>query len=188
MNIHSYSDNSTLERQMIMNMRTFERNISSQPLQPYLDSRPSSTKYSLLPIVDPRKEINVPLIQRSTYDTTQIFNPGNSSAPWSGYASNVNNESLLRNQVYALQKCSQSVYIPSSKSDLYIHKTPNIYPVEQPFKNLFKEETFSQQQTQQPQQPQQTQQTQTNKKSNSSNIGYALFNNATRCQLKDLTK
>jgi hypothetical protein len=171
-------------------MRTFERNISSQPLQPYLDSRPASTKYSLLPIVDPRKEINVPLIQRATYDTTQIFNPGNNTAPWSGYATNVNNESLLRNQVYALQKCSQSVYIPSSKSDLYIHKTTNMYPVEQPFKNLFKEETFSKTTPETlPQIIQSTQQQQqTNKKSNSSNIGYALFNNSTRCQLKDLTK
>ena len=122
MNIHSYVDNSTLERQMVTNMRTFERIIPSQPLQPYLDARPSSTKYSLLPIVDPRKEVNVPLIQRATYDQHSVYNPGD-GAPWCGYASNVNNESLLRNQVYALQKCSQSVYIPSSKSSLYVYKT-----------------------------------------------------------------
>lgn len=170
MNIHAYNDNSTLERQMITNMRTFERIIPSQPLQPYLDSRPASTKYSLLPIVDPRKEVNVPLIQRATYSQETIYNPGD-SAPWSGYASNVNNESLLRNQVYALQKCSQSVYIPSSESSLYVYKTTNIYPVEQPHKYLFKDETFSNKPFQ-----------------HSQHIGYAMFNNSTRCQLKDLTK
>jgi hypothetical protein len=170
MNIHSYVDNSTLERQMVTNMRTFERIIPSQPLQPYLDARPASTKYSLLPIVDPRKEINVPLIQRSTYSQGSVYNPGK-GAPWCGYASNVNNESLLRNQVYALQKCSQSVYIPSSKSDLYIHKTTNSYPVAQPYPNLFKENTFSKTPV-----------------SHKQHIGYALFNNPTRQQLKNLTK
>jgi hypothetical protein len=170
MNIHNYNDNSTLERQMITNMRTFERVIPSQPLQPYLDARPASTKYSLLPIVDPRKEINVPLIQRATYDQHSVYNPGD-SAPWCGYASNVNNESLLRNQVYALQKCSQSVYIPSSESSLYVHKTTNIYPVQQPHKQLFEDQTFSNKPFQ-----------------HSQHIGYALFNNSTRCQLKNLTK
>lgn len=170
MNIHSYADNSTLERQMITSMRTFERIIPSQPLQPYLDARPASTKYSLLPIVDPRKEINVPLIQRATYNQENVYNSGN-SAPWCGYASNVNNESLLRNQVYALQKCSQSVYIPSSKSDLYIHKTTNSYPVAQPHKNLFRDDTFSKKTFQ-----------------HKNHIGYALFNNPTRQQLKNLTK
>lgn len=170
MNIHSYVDNSTLERQMVTNMRTFERIIPSQPLQPYLDARPASTKYSLLPIVDPRKEINVPLIQRSTYNQESVYNPG-TGAPWSGYASNVNNESLLRNQVYALQKCSQSVYIPSSKSDLYIHKTTNSNPVAQPHPQLFKDSTFSK--TPFP---------------HKNHIGYAMFNNPTRQQLKNLTK
>jgi hypothetical protein len=171
MNIHAYNDNSTLERQMITNMRTFERVIPSQPLQPYLDVRSASTKYSLLPIVDPRKEINVPLIQRATYSTESVYNPGNNGAPWSGYSSNVNNESLLRNQVYALQKCSQSVYIPSSESSLYVYKTANSYPVEQTHKYLFKDETFSKKPFQ-----------------HSDHIGYAMFNNPTRCQLKNLTK
>jgi hypothetical protein len=170
MNIHSYADNSTLERQMITNMRTFERIIPSQPLQPYLDVRPASTKYSLFPVVDPRKEINVPLIQRATYNQKSVYNPGD-NAPWCGYANNVNQESLLRNQVYALQKCSQSVYIPSSKSSLYVHKTTNSNPVAQTHPNLFKEQTFSNKPFQHKQ-----------------HIGYALFNNSTRCQLKNLTK
>jgi hypothetical protein len=170
MNIHAYNDNSTLERQMITNMRTFERIIPSQPLQPYLDARPASTKYSLLPIVDPRKEINVPLIQRATYTQNTVYNPGD-NAPWCGYSSSVNDESLLRNQVYALQKCSQSVYIPSSKSSLYVYKTTNNYPVEQTHKYLFKDQTFSKKPFK-----------------DSQYIGYAMFNNPTRCQMKNLTK
>lgn len=171
MNIHAYVDNSTLQRQVVTNMRTFERIIPSQPLQPYLDSRPSSTKYSLLPIVDPRKDANVPLVQRATYNPETIYYPGNDTAPWAGYATNVNNESILRNQVYALQKCDQSVYIPSSKSTLYNDKFKNSYPVNQPHEGLFKTEQFA-----------------TTSHNNKDQIGYAMFNNSTRNQLRNLTK
>ena len=101
------------------NSRIYERNIPSQPLQPYIDVRAVSTKYSYLPIVDPRKNISVPLIRLPDYSPHKVFNPGNTTSPWSGFASNVNLESELRNQVYALQKCSQSVYVPNSNSDLY---------------------------------------------------------------------
>jgi len=47
----------------------------------------------------------------------------------------------------------------------------NIHPVEQPHKHLFKDETFS-------------------KKAfkHENHIGYAMFNNPTRNQLKNLTK
>ena len=44
------------------NQRIYGRNIPSQMLQPYVDVRPVMTKYSYLPIVDPRKSINVKLV------------------------------------------------------------------------------------------------------------------------------
>ena len=61
MNIHSYIDQSTSQRQQTIYLRSYERNMPSQPLQPYLDTRPVMTKYSILPIVDPRKQINTML-------------------------------------------------------------------------------------------------------------------------------
>jgi hypothetical protein len=88
------------------NTRIYDRNIPTQPLQPYLDVRPVMTKYSFLPIVDPRKELNVNLKQLPTFNQRTTFNPGNTQSPWSGFASNINTESELRNQIYALQKCS----------------------------------------------------------------------------------
>jgi len=60
MDIHSYIDQPTSQRQQTVYLRSYERNIPSQPLQPYLDARPVMTKYSILPIVDPRKHINTP--------------------------------------------------------------------------------------------------------------------------------
>jgi hypothetical protein len=50
-----------------------------------------------------------------------MFNPGNRKAPWSGFTSRVEDESILRNQIYPLQKSnSETTYVPSSTSDLYL--------------------------------------------------------------------
>lgn len=172
MNIHSYIDQSSSQKQQTVYLRSYERNIPSQPLQPYLDARPVMTKYSILPIVDPRKPVETPLIQQSTYTPETVYNPGNDSGPWSGYASNINHESDLRNQIFALQNCTQAAYIPSSKSNLYQVKWQNSNKQQQPFPDLFQNEQFSP----------------VNPNSNPDKIGFALFNNATRQQTKDLTK
>ena len=164
---------STSERQNQMNTRASARNIPQYPLQPYLDARPVMTKYSIMPIVDPRKHINTPLAQMSTFNTKNNFNAGNYGGPWSGYASSVNTESELRNQIYALQKCSQATYVPSSDSTLYKYEwQPNNTFEAQPFPTLFQEQNFL------PFDP----------NPNKNVIGFGLFNNATRQQVKDLTK
>lgn len=172
MNINSFADQSTLERQNTVYLRSSIRNIPSKQLQPYLDARPVQTKYSILPVVDARKTVETPLVQQATYNPGSVYNPGNDFAPWSGYASNVNHETELRNQVYALQSCAQSVYIPSSKSNLYNINWKNNNEPSQPFPDLFKTDKFCP----------------VNPNPEPNKIGYALFNNATRQQLKDLTK
>lgn len=169
MNLNAYVDQPCSQRQETIYLRTYRRNIPSSPLQPYLDARPVQTKYSIMPIVDPRRSVETPLIQQATFDINTVFNPGNDTAPWSGYASNINNESELRNQIFALQSCSQATYIPSSNSTLYGVKWDN-QNVKQPFPDLFKQEKFSP----------------NNPNKHPDKIGYALFNNATRQQIKDL--
>ena len=152
-----------------INRRIYDRNIPSQILQPYLNVRPVMTKYSIMPIVDPRAPIKTPLEQMPVYNTSKVFNPGNATAPWSGYASNVNVESELRNQIYALQKCSQSVYVPSSESDLYHFSMKNNVGqsnITQPFPDLFKTDLYS------------------DFNPNSEQIAKGQFNNHTRQQLK----
>jgi hypothetical protein len=170
MNLNAYIDQPTSQRQETVYLRSYRRNIPSSPLQPYLDARPVQTKYSIMPIVDPRRPIETPLIQQATYNPEIVFNPGNDTAPWSGYASNVNHESELRNQIFALQSCSQATYVPSSNSTLYGVKWENQTNVKQPFPDLFKNEQFN------PINPNQ----------HPDKIGYSLFNNATRQQIKDL--
>ena len=153
-----------------INKRIYDRNLPSHVLQPYLNVRPVMTKYSLLPIVDARKQINVPMEQLPYYSPHQTFNPGNTMSPWSGYASNVNTESVLRNQIYALQKCSQAVYVPSSNSDLYKFGFKSTgQGQQQPFPELFTHEKFNQ------------------FNPNPENLGNDRFYNCTRQQVKNLT-
>ena len=172
MDINAYVDQPTSQRQQTVYLRSYRRNIPSAKLQPYLDARPVLTKYSILPIIDQRKQVETPLIQQPTFTPETVFNPGNDFGPWSGYASNVNRESELRNQIFALQDCSQAVYVPSSKSSLYNVKWNNTTKPQQPFPDLFKKQEFS------PYNP----------NPNPDKIGFGLFNNATRQQVKDLTK
>ncbi len=152
------------------NQRIYSRNIPSQMLQPYLNARPAMTKYSYFPIVDPRKNISVPLQQMPTYNVHQVFNPGNTVSPWSGFATNINTESELRNQIYALQKCSQSVYVPSSNSDLYKYNFQTRKQTN-PHELLFQTESFES----------------FNPNPSPGICGSGIFYNNTRCQVKDMT-
>jgi hypothetical protein len=169
MSINDYIDQSVSNRHKTTNLRTYLRNIPSTELQPYLDARPVQTKYTVMPIIDQRKEIQTPLVQQPTYNIKSMFNPGNSFSPWSGYASHVNDESELKNQIYALQRSSQAVYVPSSNSDLYNIHWKNNNANTQPFPGLFQKDTL-----------------QTTEFPYKSKIGYGMFNNATRQQTKNI--
>lgn len=154
------------ERTNEINKRLYERNIPSTDLQPAFSLRPVSTKYDYMGIFDKRPKANVAIKRQSIFNVETTFNPGNSTAPWSGYSANVNDESKLRNQFFALQKCEQSSWVPSTNSDLY-----NVVAVGrqeiQPFPSLFTEQTY------------------TEFNPNTQKIGNDLWNNHTRQQLKN---
>lgn len=145
----------------ITNNRLYERNVPPQPLQQYVSFRSVPTKYSWLPIVDPRvdPELLTPVIQYPNYNPYQEFNPGNTTSPWSGYATNVDTESVLRDQIsqsersaglvpgqlYAANRCTATTYVPTSNSDLYINnfaKPTSEQPLEE-FPFLFKQEQWN---------------------------------------------
>jgi len=152
-----------------LNNRISARNIPSSAIRPaQIHTRAVSTKYAIMPILDQRAKSNVPLQNYPTYNTATTFTPGvERNAPWSGFATNVNLESSLRNQFFALQKCEQSNYVPGSNSDMY-SVTVSGRNVEQPFPELFSTpqmESFN---------------------PNTCNIGRNIFDNCTRQQVKDL--
>ena len=106
----------------VLSERMFMRNVPSSSLQANFSIRPVSTKYACMPVLDRRASTQVPIIQQPTYNLSKTFNPGNAPAPWSGFASNINEESKLRNQFFALQRCEQAYYVPPTTSDMYTVK------------------------------------------------------------------
>jgi hypothetical protein len=127
-----------LDRTEELSKRMYNRNIPSSALQPNFSIRPVATKYDIMPVFDRRQQPTVAIKQQPTYNVQNIFNPGTAQAPWSGYSTNVNDESTLRNQFFALQKSAQSVYIPPSTSDMYVDKVFSGSTIlNQPFPDLF---------------------------------------------------
>ena len=150
-----------------LNLRLCARNEPSRPLQPQFSLRPVSTKYALLPIVDTVIPSSVPLDTYPIYQPGQVFNPGNNMAPWSGFATNIDVESTLRSQFMALQRNEQSVYIPSSDSDMYQAEVSGRQE-KQPFPGLFQPTSFS------------------SFNPNTCNVGKDIFHNPTREQRLNL--
>lgn len=156
-----------IDRYQQLNERIAERNVPSGNLQSYFSVRPVSTKYSLMPIFDQYKPSDVKIPITQNYNIGKTFNPGNSQGPWSGYANNVDIETVLRNQVFALQKGDKSVYVPSSNSDLYMYEVVGRNET-QTHPYLFKNEQLP------------------NFNPNTLNLGNEVFNNATRQQFKSI--
>jgi hypothetical protein len=104
-----------------INDRIQGRQFPDTALQPNYDPRPVPTKYSLFPIIERRKmENQVPLMKYLDYSTENSFAPIYNKGTVNGFFSNIHTESVLRNQYFALQKgADQSIYVPSSSSDLY---------------------------------------------------------------------
>jgi len=104
-----------------LNDRIQNRQFPDQALQPNYDPRPVPTKYSHFPVIDRRKmNIETPLAKYLDYATETNFAPVSKKGTVDGFLRNVNTESSLRNQYFALQKgADQAIYVPSSSSDLY---------------------------------------------------------------------
>jgi hypothetical protein len=125
-----------------LNKRISERNIPNTPIQPHISFRSMETKHTKFPLMNDIKPRNEPLLEYPTFNSSQHFLPGTSRAPASGYISNVNVETILRNQTFGLQHgASQSVYVPSSNSELYNVRVPS-KPSVQPHPNLFRQFSF----------------------------------------------
>jgi len=156
-----------------LNNRLYDRNVPSAPLQMQFSVRPVNTKYTQLAILDHRKVATEPIRVQAPYNTQYTFNPGNAEGPWNGYALNVNDESRLRNQFYALQKSDQAAYVPPSTSDLYNETVSEqtSSPMIQPFPDLFYQPTW------QPFNPNQ----------HANLVGNWYLNNCTRQQLKNVS-
>jgi hypothetical protein len=161
----------TGERVDELSNKMFARNMPSHDIQPMFGLRPVASKYTVMPIYDQYKPCVESIQVKPVFQpqSPEIFYPGTRNAPYNGYASKVNVESTLRNQWFALQRGSQSVYVPSSESDLYkttVEYKPVLLP--HPYINSNSTEHFAAHNP------------------NTMNIAKGVFENSTRVQLKDL--
>ena len=158
------------ERVDELNDRIKIRQFPDSPLEPMFAPRSVPTKHSIFPIINRRKPINEPVIPYLDYNMKVNFNPGTQNAPISGYINNIDTETVLRNQTFALQNADQAVYIPSSNSDLY-RVTIKSTPTEQTHPLLFESPIFE---------------TKLHPNVANSNIGRDKLFNHTRTQLRNM--
>lgn len=132
------------ERVDELNSRLASRHFPDSPLEPNFNMRPVPTKYSHFPIINRRKPVSEPIVPYLDYHSDINFNPGSARAPISGYINKVDVETQLRNQYFALQHgADQSVYVPSSNSDLYKVTVASGEQQEQPYPMLFDRQQFN---------------------------------------------
>tara|TARA_X000001036_G_scaffold438644_1_gene487042 strand:+ start:834 stop:1328 length:495 start_codon:yes stop_codon:yes gene_type:complete len=112
-------DISNIKRDNELNERIKERNMNFVNTNIHLGVRPQSTKYGYKPIVDRPLSQSVPIQQTEVFNVNTHYLPGNRQGPWDGFATNIHEESKLRNMFFANTKCQQGIYIPSSTSTLY---------------------------------------------------------------------
>ena len=71
-----------------------------------------------------KQEAKERYIHHDEYDNSRMFAPLTRQMPFRSYVRNINDEHVLRNQIFAHQRCESGVYVPGSDSDLYQLKTP----------------------------------------------------------------
>ena len=123
--MYKHIDNTIYEipsqkRTMEINQRISRRIVPSANLQPYFSIRPIQTKYTHFLSENPMPDSDTPILREPDYSPSKVFYPGDAQAPWSGFATSINTESMLRNQIYALQSSAAAVFVPDSSSDLYV--------------------------------------------------------------------
>ena len=158
-----------MNRTQELSNRLYDRNIPSHQMGQAYFARPVDTYATVFPMLDCHKQSTVNKAVFPPYSQTKMFNPGQ-AAPYEGYSTNVDIESILHNSFHPTQKCVQSKFIPSSNSDMY--NSSYLIPASQPIKMtnnlLFKKERFDA------------------FNPNQCNLGYKLFNNHTRVQTKNV--
>ena len=127
------------------NNRLFSRKQSDLLLEPVFDPRPTGTRGGMMPVISTKKEAEVQFRNYANY-TTSSFAPATKTAPFRRFAENINEESELRNQIFALQRSEKGAYVPQSFSDLYIVTVPEKGLSQEEQKNLhyglFEEQSF----------------------------------------------
>ena len=131
-----------MNRTQELSNRMYQRNLPTGTLSLSYDPRPTQTKYVKMPILDCRKASTVPCKDEVIFNPYKTFTPGQ-TAPFSGFAADIDQESRVQSRFFPLQEGAQSKFIPSSGSDLYKVNVTTTQPVAMTHSLLFKQERFA---------------------------------------------
>ena len=151
-----------------LNNKIYKRNITYAPIPVHESFRSVPTRQVHMPILDYKKS-NTERLMKKEFNVNTMYTPADSLHTQS-YRNNIDTETLLRGTMLPLQKCDKKEFVPNSRSDLYNsdYLTQQTNNTEMTSKLLFKNEVFD------------------DFNPNKCNLGYKLFNNHTRIQLRDL--
>ena len=151
-----------------LNERIYKRNLTSSSMPMHESFRSAPTRQTHMPILDHKKP-NTERLLNNNFDINTMYTPAD-SLPTQSYRNNVDVETKLRGAVTPMQKCDKAVFVPNSNSDLYNSDYLTNQDKNDPPSSslLFKNERFD------------------NFNPNTCNLGFQLFNNHTRNQLRDL--
>lgn len=160
-----------------INYNLYKRNIPDKDLQPVFKTIPVSTKYSKFPITNNNVTSDLVNLNKTkcksyeNFSTETVFNPG-TSAPFNYYLQSIDIETSLRNQHIRKEKYNENCWVPSTNSKLYknYNLSNNSIPVGCVDPYIMNNQNFCN----------------FNPNLDSNNIGFAMFNNHTRNQLKNL--
>jgi hypothetical protein len=131
------SDNCNVNYDNELNLRLNKRYFPDTGLKPVFDVRPVSTKYSHFQLMEERAAPKEQLLNYKEYNPHQTFTPSDRKGPSEYFFNNIDVESTLRNQFFALTKSDQSQYMPDFNSNLYnTHSLPQYNKVNTPVENI----------------------------------------------------
>tara|TARA_Y100000816_G_C26100250_1_gene582907 strand:- start:678 stop:1166 length:489 start_codon:yes stop_codon:yes gene_type:complete len=130
-----------------LNMRINERNSTNTLLEPVYDPRPSGTRGGMMPIISTKREAEESFFGYNDYNPNTMYSNATKKLPFKGFADRINDESELRNQIFALQRSEKGTYVPQSHGDLYMVNIPHTQLSQEDSKHLyeglFEEQNFN---------------------------------------------
>lgn len=112
--------NDPMEQQI--NKKHYSHQVFPQPIEYKFNPRPEETRHVKFPAL-----VNKSAFNMVAPNTQLAYVPNAQQGTFVGFSSNIDDETILRNQTFALQKSDKAAYIPDSTSDLYVDSVKNIH-------------------------------------------------------------
>ena len=91
----------------------------------------------MMPIISTKRESEEQFFGYSDYNPNTMYSNATKKLPFKCFADRINDESELRNQIFALQRSEKGTYVPQSHGDLYMVNIPHTQLSQEDSKHLY---------------------------------------------------